>query len=153
MALALNHYSIRTTNLDACRDFYEKVLGLTVGPRPEFPFPGIWMYRGDHAQYANAVVHIIGIDRQAPAGLDQYLGGRDEKALSGTGVIDHVAFFADGLADMLAHLESLGIAARQRLVPGIGLYQLFLDDPDGVVVELNYPAHEKVALDASRQGA
>ena len=27
MALALNHYSIRTTNLDACRDFYERVLG------------------------------------------------------------------------------------------------------------------------------
>ena len=86
MALALNHYSIRTTNLDACRAFYENVLGLTVGPRPEFPFPGLWMYCGDHAQYANAVVHIIGIDRQAPGGLDGYLGGRDEKALSGTGV-------------------------------------------------------------------
>ena len=68
MALALNHYSIRTTNLDACRNFYEKVLGLTVGPRPEFPFPGLWMYCGDHAQYSNAVVHIIGIDRQAPEG-------------------------------------------------------------------------------------
>ena len=152
MALALNHYSIRTTNLDACRDFYEKVLGLTVGPRPEFPFPGLWMYCGDHAQYANAVVHIIAIDRAAPGGLDQYLGERDAKALSGTGVIDHVAFFADGLAGMLDHLQQLGISCRQRLVPGIGLYQLFLDDPDGVVVELNYPALEKVALDASLQG-
>ena len=153
MALALNHYSIRSTNLDACRTFYEKVLGLTVGPRPEFPFPGLWMYCGDHAQYSNAVVHIIGIDRQAPGGLDQYLGGRDEKALSGTGVIDHVAFFADGLAGMLQHLEQLGVSCRQRLVPGLGLYQLFLDDPDGVVVELNYPAHEKAALDASLQGS
>jgi len=152
MALALNHYSIRTTRLDACRDFYEKVLGLTVGPRPEFPFPGLWMYRGDHAHYENAVVHIIGIDRQEPAGLDGYLGGRDEQALSGTGVIDHVAFFADGLAGMLQHLENLGIACRQRLVPGLSLYQLFLDDPDGVVVELNYPAHEKAALDASPRG-
>ena len=152
MALALNHYSIRTTNLDACRAFYEDVLGLTVGPRPEFPFPGLWMYCGDHAQYSNAVVHIIGIDCQAPGGLDQYLGGRDEKALSGTGVIDHVAFFADGLAGMLQHLAKLGIDCRQRLVPGLGLYQLFLDDPDGVVIELNYPAHEKAALDASLQG-
>ena len=50
MALALNHYSIRTTDLDACRAFYENVLGLTVGPRPEFPFPGLWMYAGDQAQ-------------------------------------------------------------------------------------------------------
>lgn len=153
MALALNHYSIRTTNLDACRDFYEKVLGLTVGPRPEFPFPGLWMYCGDHGQFANAVVHIIGTDRAAPAGLDQYLGAREEKSLAGTGVIDHVAFFADGLAAMLAHLQKLGISCRQRLVPGLGLYQLFLDDPDGVVIELNYPAHEKAALDASLHGA
>ena len=34
MALTLNHYSIRTTDIDANRDFYAQVLGLTVGPRP-----------------------------------------------------------------------------------------------------------------------
>lgn len=149
MALALNHYSIRTTDLDGCRAFYANVLGLTVGPRPEFPFPGLWMYAGDHAQYANAVVHIIGSDANAPQGLNDYLGERGDAAPSGTGVIDHVAFFADGLAAMMAHLQQLGIEFRQRAVPGIGLYQLFLDDPNGVVVELNYPAHEKAAMDAA----
>ena len=54
MALTLNHYSIRTTDLEASRRFYADVLGLTVGPRPDFPFPGLWMYRGDHADVANA---------------------------------------------------------------------------------------------------
>ncbi|NBY16471.1 MAG: glyoxalase, partial [Betaproteobacteria bacterium] len=39
MALTLNHFSIRTMDLDRTRDFYERVLGLTVGPRPDFPFP------------------------------------------------------------------------------------------------------------------
>ncbi|MBC7500845.1 MAG: VOC family protein [Herminiimonas sp.] len=149
MAIALNHYSIRTANLDACREFYEKVLGLTVGPRPPFPFPGLWMYAGDHDQYANAVVHIIGIGRDDGQGLSQYLGDRTEAETTGSGVIDHVAFFADGLAVMLGHLRQLGIGFRERAVPGIGLYQLFLDDPNGIVVELNYPAHEKAALDAS----
>lgn len=146
MALTLNHYSIRTTDLDASRRFYESLLGLTVGPRPDFPFPGLWMYRGDHADVANAVVHIIGIDAKDPEGLKKYLGERDVSSLSGSGAVDHVAFFADGLAAMLAHLKIHGITPRERTVPSIGLHQLFLDDPSGVVVELNYPASEKAAL-------
>jgi catechol 2,3-dioxygenase-like lactoylglutathione lyase family enzyme len=146
MALTLNHYSIRTTDLDASRRFYENLLGLTVGPRPDFPFPGLWMYRGDHADVANAVVHIIGMDANDPEGLKKYLGDRDISSLSGSGAVDHVAFFADGLTGMLAHLRGQGIEPRQRLVPSIGLYQLFLDDPNGVVVELNYSADEHAEL-------
>lgn len=146
MALTLNHYSIRTTDIDASRDFYERVLGLTVGPRPDFPFPGAWMYRGDHGDVANAVVHIIGIDPNDAKGLQNYLGGRDPASLKGSGAIDHIAFFADGLAAMLEHLRGLGVPVRERTVPNIGLHQLFLDDPNGVMVELNYPAAEKTAM-------
>ena len=145
MALTINHFSIRTTDLDASTRFYADVLGLTVGPRPAFPFPGAWMYRGDHADVANAVVHLIGIDRQSPDGLQGYLGDRDETTLRGTGTIDHVAFFADGLAAMLEHLDSTGVTYRQRTVPNIGLHQVFLDDPNGCVIELNYPASEVAA--------
>ena len=142
MALTLSHYSIRTTDLDATRHFYESVLGLTVGPRPDFPFPGLWLYRGDHADMTNAAVHVIGIDRNDPEGLKKYLGDRDLQSLTGSGAVDHVAFFAEGLPKMLAHLRSLGITPRQRTVPSLGLHQVFLDDPNGVVVELNYPASE-----------
>lgn len=149
MALTLNHYSIRTLDLDGCRDFYQGVLGLTIGPRPTFPFPGFWMYRGPHTDYANAVVHIIGIDKDNPDGLVSYLGGCDSSDPQGTGVIDHVAFFANGLVAMLIHLREKGIEFRERTVPDIGLHQLFLNDPDGVTVELNYPAGEKIALDSA----
>ena len=142
MALTINHFSIRTTDLEGSRRFYADVLGLTVGPRPAFPFPGVWMYRGDHGDVANAVVHIIGVDEKE--GLAGYLGERDE-SLRGTGTIDHVAFFADGLAAMLAHLRELGVTFRQRTVPDIGLHQVFLDDPNGCVIELNYPAAEAEA--------
>ena len=148
MALTINHFSIRTTDLEASRRFYSDVLGLTVGPRPAFPFPGLWMYRGDHGDIANAVVHIIGIDREERQGLDNYLGERDETTLKGTGSIDHVAFFADGLAGMLDHLRRQGVECRQRTVPNIGLHQVFLDDPNGCVIELNYPATEAAALAA-----
>ena len=146
MALTLNHFSIRTDDLDASRRFYSEVLGLTVGPRPDFPCPGHWMYRGDHADIANAVVHLIGIDRTAPKGLDNYLGGRDDQALAGSGAVDHIAFFAEGLAAMVAHLRTQGAPFRERTVPSIGLHQLFVTDPCGVVIELNYAAAEKAAL-------
>ena len=148
MTLSLNHFSIRTTDLQAAEQFYAKVLGLSAGPRPNFPFPGIWMYNGSHDNVANAVVHIIGMDKNDPEGLKQYLGDRDVSSLHGTGAVDHIAFFATGLAAMLAHLKAIGVPCRERTTPSIGLHQLFLDDPCGLVVELNYPQAEKLALDA-----
>lgn len=149
MALSLNHLSIRTLDLDATRRFYVDLLGLTVGPRPDFPFPGLWLYQGPHEAYAHAAVHVIGLDPSDPQGLQQYLGDRDPGSLRGSGAVDHVAFFATGLADMLARLDARGVAVRQRTVPGVGLHQLFLDDPNGIVVELNYPVAEARALGAA----
>ena len=49
MALTINHLSIRTLDMESTRRFYVDLLGLSVGPRPAFPFPGLWLYRGDHA--------------------------------------------------------------------------------------------------------
>lgn len=142
MTLQLNHFSIRTLDLPACQRFYCDVLGLVVGPRPPFPFPGLWLYAGDTAVYANAAVHIIGIDRSDPAGLQQYLGDRAETSLQGTGAVDHLAFFATGLAPTLARLQAHGVPFRERTVPLLDLHQVFVDDPHGVVIELNFPAAE-----------
>ena len=71
----------------------------------------------------------------------KYLGQQSE-ALSGSGVIDHVAFRATGLKDMVGHLRSLNVPFTQRMVSDQGLYQLFLIDPNGVKVELNFPNTE-----------
>lgn len=149
MALTLNHYSIRTHDIDACRDFYRDVLGLTVGPRPDFTFPGAWMYRGDHADIANAVVHIIGHHQTDASNMNDALSARAGAELPDTGAIDHIAFSANGLSTMLSHLRGHGVSFRERTVPGIGLHQVFVHDPEGVMVELNYPAAEKLALDAA----
>lgn len=148
MGISLNHFSIRTVDLDACERFYCGLLGLSKGPRPPFPFPGLWLYAGDTGDYANAVVHIIGIDRNDPEGLKKYLGDRDETSLAGSGAVDHVAFFVTGLAGMLKKLGDAGIEGRERTVPLLGLHQVFVEDPNGIVVELNFPASEKAALAA-----
>ena len=140
------HYSIRTLDLEATRKFYTEVMGLTVGPRPPFNFPGLWLYNGSHDSYDNAVVHIIGIDLNDPQGLKDYLGDRDPGSLkNGTGTFDHIAFAATDVAGMLSHLKKTAVPFRERTVPALNLHQVFLDDPSGVVIELNYPANEQAA--------
>jgi catechol 2,3-dioxygenase-like lactoylglutathione lyase family enzyme len=148
MSISLNHFSIRTLDLPATVKFYCDVVGLADGPRPPFQFPGAWLYAGDTAQYANAIVHVIGLDAANPNGLNQYLGERDNTGLHGSGSVDHVAFFMTGLAPMLKKLKAKSVEFRAREVPVLGLYQVFLDDPNGVVIELNYPAAENVAMAA-----
>lgn len=149
MHLSLNHFSIRTLDLAATRQFYTQLLGFIDGPRPPFPFPGIWLYAGSTGEYANAVVHVIGLDPDDPNGLNQYLGERDNTGLKGSGAVDHVAFFATGLDEMLARLQAGGVPYRAREVPLLGLHQVFLDDPNGIVVELNFPAAEGKAVAAN----
>ena len=120
MALsALDHYTINTADLDASVAFYTEILGLADGPRPSFDAPGAWLYCGDRP-----AVHLIA-------------GGTTGKD-TGTGVIDHVAFRASGLADYRARLDERGIAYRERDVPGQPLHQLFLTDPDGITIEINF---------------
>lgn len=138
----LDHYSIRTLDIEASRRFYTEVMGFTVGFRPPFKFPGLWLYNGAQYPETTGVVHIIGIDPDEPQGLKDYLGDRDPASLQGTGTVDHMAFTATGLAGMRERLVRQGIAYRERTVPSLGIHQVFFEDPSGVTLELNYPAAE-----------
>lgn len=142
----LAHYSIRTTDLEKSCGFYEQILGFRRGYRPPFNFPGAWLYRGgDEADFGT--VHIIGVDPDNPDGLAAYLG---DKALpaTGTGIVDHIAFLATGVEAMWQTLRAAGIEYRDRTVPSIGLHQMFIEDPSGVTIELNFPAEEVLQLGA-----
>src|ERR1700739_3660061 len=120
----LAHYSIRTTDLERSRQLYTRVLGLREGYRPPFDFPGIWVYNGDD-ESDFGVVHIIGVDRNDPSGLVEYLG---DKAFpeSGTGTVDHLAFPAAGFSVFWDTLRREGYEWRDRTVPSLGLHQVFV---------------------------
>jgi catechol 2,3-dioxygenase-like lactoylglutathione lyase family enzyme len=138
----LDHYSIRTLDVEASRRFYTEVMGFKVGFRPPFNFPGLWLYNDRPYPESYGVVHIIGIDLNDPAGLKEYLGDKDLDSLKGTGTVDHMAFAATGLADMRERLKRLNVPNRERSVPSLGLHQVFFEDPSQVTIELNYPAAE-----------
>ncbi|KVL15414.1 glyoxalase [Burkholderia cepacia] len=140
----LAHYSIRTLDLERSCRFYERVLGFKRGYRPPFDFPGAWLYKGgDESDYGT--VHIIGVDPANPDGLAAYLGDKTLPA-SGTGTVDHIAFLATGVESMWDTLRAEHVAWRDRTVPSLGLHQVFIEDPSGVTIELNFPAAEVAGL-------
>ncbi|WP_292935372.1 VOC family protein [Noviherbaspirillum sp.] len=149
----LDHYSIRTSDVEESVRFYRLALNMVTGPRPPFRFPGAWLYPvGVNGEAAgNALVHIVGVDPQDTEGLTDYLGAKESKEGGGTGKLDHVAFRVTGLAGTYAALKSHGIPFRERRVPEMDLHQVFLEDPNGITIELNYAAAEDLA--ASTQSA
>ena len=132
----MEHFLIQAEDLEATKDWYVRVLGLRVGPHPDFKFPVYWLYLGDAD-----VLHMTQGGKNISKNRKTYLG-QESDATQGSGVIDHVAFRASGLTDMIAHLGRRGIEFKERQVNDQGLYQLFVFDPNGVKVELNYPAAE-----------
>ncbi|MDH5342408.1 MAG: VOC family protein [Betaproteobacteria bacterium] len=138
----LDHFSIRTLDIEASRRFYTEVMGFTAGFRPPFKFPGLWMYNGAQYPETTGVVHIIGIDLNDPQGLKDYLGDKELDTLSGTGTVDHMAFAATGVSEMRDRLKKYGVEFRERTVPSLNLHQVFFEDPSGVTIELNYPGSE-----------
>src|SRR4051794_8729176 len=117
----LDHFNIRTRNLADTVRFYEDVMGLEKGPRPNFAFPGAWMYSEGKAE-----VHLVDISKT------------DEPQKPDSGVVHHVAFASTGFNGMKKQLESKGTPYDSRQVRGGVLWQIFVDAPNGVMMELNY---------------
>jgi catechol 2,3-dioxygenase-like lactoylglutathione lyase family enzyme len=88
------------------------------------------------------VVHIGPSAKMAGAIQKQYLGRTSQKSEQGTGAIDHIAFRATGLREMMEHLRREKVEFRQRRANGQALFQLFFHDPNGIKIELNYEAAE-----------
>src|SRR5437763_7320222 len=88
----LDHFNIRTRKLADTVRFYEDVLDLKKGDRPNFTFPGAWMY-----SEGKPVVHLVDISTT------------DEPQKPDSGVVHHVAFASRGFANMKQRLASKGL--------------------------------------------
>lgn len=143
----LQHILIQTTDLEGTKDWWVDVLGLEVGPHPDFRVPVYWLYLN-----GRDVLHVTTGGPGISENRKRY-AGQESEATYGSGVVDHVAFHASGLAGTMAHLESRGIAFKRRQIAAQNLYQIFLTDPNGVKVELNFPAGEAGGIEAEVTGA
>ena len=129
----LQHFTIEPSDLERTKAFYCDVLGLEDGDRPPLGFPGYWLYSG-----GVATVHLLG-ERKPREGI---VVRGTEKKFDHTGRFDHIAFSATDLAGVRARLKKHAVAYREQVVPRTGAGQIFLYDPDGVGVELNFDPDE-----------
>ena len=126
----LQHFTIEPSNLEATKDFYCDVLGLENGDRPPLGFPGYWLYSGDVP-----TVHLLG--KRTPR--EGIVVRGTKKKFKDTGRFDHIAFAATDIAGVRRKLKARKVKFREQVIPRTGGQQIFLYDPDGVGVELNFP--------------
>ncbi|EXI65059.1 MAG: Glyoxalase-like domain protein [Candidatus Accumulibacter adjunctus] len=125
--LGLNHYNLRAPRplMEQLRRFYCDVVGLVPGERPPFASFGYWLYAGDQP-----VLHLS----ETRAG--------DPPVAAGASTFDHAAFSCCGRAEFARRLEQSGIAFTTARVPGTTQVQLFIQDPAGNGVELNFASED-----------
>ncbi len=116
----LDHYNLQCGNREETLHFYCEILGLEDGShlRPPSSSPGAWLLVNGHP-----AVHI---NFTANTNTD-----------ASTGSIDHIAFDATGSSEFEASFTQHGIPFKKNDRPEIGLVQLFVNDPNGVRIELN----------------
>ena len=136
------HCLVVTDDMDRTRDWYCAVLGMEEGPHAEFGFPVYWL-----CMNGRDVLHIGQSANHAGENQKTYLGRSSRDTGSGTGAIDPIALRANGLKTMLAHLRSRGVEFSQRRASTQALYQLFMLDPNGIKIELNFDAGQARGLE------
>lgn len=118
----LDHVNIRTANLPAMTDWYCRVLGMVEGKRPPFDFPGAWLYADGHA-----FVHLVGVERQPQRGEP---------------TLEHFAFTATGMTELVSRLEAKGIAYKPLKLPGTTITQINVFDPDGNHIHVDFDGED-----------
>ena len=126
--IAFDHVNIRTVNLERMVAWYEDVLGLRSGPRPDFPVRGAWLYLGE-----TCVIHLI----EADPPPTPYAEGESLR-------MEHMAFRAEDMDAFVSKLEERGIACKLFPFEALDIVLVFLRDPDGNRIHVDFPADEKV---------
>ena len=124
----LNHVNIHTRDMAGTVAFYQDLLGLEPRTAPDRdPSDRQWLYDSRDM----AVIHLnrLGTDTTIP---------REVVPGDPTGAIHHVAFECDGFDETVAKLKQLGLDYKFSEIPQIGLRQLFVADPNNVLLELNF---------------
>lgn len=129
--IELNHYFVRANDLEQTKDFYCDVLGFEVMPRPDFPFPGYWLG-------VNGKIQVHMGPHGIPDAERYYLGTTPRSGTDSAGVVDHIAFLATDPAAFHRRFAQFGIKPRNRYFPEFKLYQSFIADPNGLMIELNF---------------
>jgi hypothetical protein len=114
--------------------------------------PPAWLYDDS----GEAIVHLLSVDPVDPEGdyarRTAFRGGPDRRfplRFSGSGSIDHIALACDNWDDMISRLKEHEVSFCENHIPAMNVHQLFITDPNGVMLELNFqPSSSRLGLDS-----
>ena len=137
----LDHINLRASGsgFAALRDFYCRIVGLTIGARPPLQSEGLWLYAGDAA-----IVHLV----DAPQASSEAPGASH----AGT-ALDHMAFACSDLEQVLGRLGAMSVAHTVQVQAVTGQTLVRLEDPCGLRVELVFEPPDRQALPQRCWGA
>jgi catechol 2,3-dioxygenase-like lactoylglutathione lyase family enzyme len=127
----LNHYFVRCKDLEQSKQWYCEALGFEVMPRPPFPFPGYWLGVNGRIQ-----VHMG--PQEVPNAELYYRGTPRHAAGDNAGIVDHIAFLAENPAEFRERFDRMRAQYWARSLPESDLFQIFVRDPNGLAIELNF---------------
>ncbi len=128
-ALGLDHVNIVTDRMDETCAFYTALFDLERCDGPmQLPSDQVqWL----HDKAGHPIFHINAVGF---GGIHPVSGPPQ----SPTGHIHHIALACTDLEDMLGRLEAMELAYRTMRFDAIGLTQVFVSDPNGVLLELGF---------------
>ncbi|HWA63041.1 MAG TPA: VOC family protein [Caulobacteraceae bacterium] len=126
---ALDHVNIVTPDVAGTARFYADLLDLDVRDGPGGMRPDLvqWVYDREN----RAIIHVNAIGAFQPF-------PRDARPGPTTGALHHVALNCSGHGEMIERLQARKLEYAENAVPAIGLKQIFVIDPNNVLIELNF---------------
>lgn len=129
----ISHVAIFTPWLQSTKKFYQTLLGMHEVPRPDFGFSGAWLAPDGSEQ---AIIHLYGemfpADWCAPS-----------ETLWKTGHVAHVSLDMEGIVPLIARCEGERVPWTYHAIAGTPLGQVFLFDPNGVLLECTFRDEDK----------
>ena len=123
-ATGFTHVSVHASDLHESARFYKELFGMEEIPAPDFPFPVLWLRVGD------LQLHLFQSDAPAPSG-------------------HHFGLDVDDFEEVYKKVRQLNVIDGSDYSSNVyelpdGAVQLYLRDPAGNMVEVNWPDVEKL---------